>query len=106
MILAPDLTLLEREYGRRLRKDRDDMKIRRSKSEKATFRYRIRDNYVVKVKLCQVLRVAWVLNDCKYFEHLKHFCTFKKKIYIKAFFVKNKNLVKLFSKLGIVGLLL
>ena len=51
VFLAPDLTLLEREYGRRLRKERDDMNIRRSESEKATFRYGIRGNQVVKVKL-------------------------------------------------------
>ena len=51
VFLAPNLTLLERDYGRRLRKERDDMNIRRSESEKATFRYGIRGNHVVKFKM-------------------------------------------------------
>ena len=51
VFLAPDLTLLEREYGRRFRKERDVMNIHRSESDKATFRYGIRGNQVVKVKL-------------------------------------------------------
>ena len=51
VFLAPDLTLLEREYGGRLLKERDDMNICRSVNEKATFRYGIRGNQVLKVKL-------------------------------------------------------
>ena len=51
VLLAPDLTLLEREYGKRLRKERDDKNNSRSEKEIALFRCGVCGNQVVKVKL-------------------------------------------------------
>ena len=51
VFLAPDLSLLDREYRKCLLKEKDDKNNSRSEQDKESFRYGIRGNQVVKFKL-------------------------------------------------------
>jgi hypothetical protein len=51
VFLAPDLTRLEREYGKRLRAERDMLNKGRNKTELKSFYYGIRGNQIVKLKI-------------------------------------------------------
>jgi hypothetical protein len=49
VFLAPDLTTLEREYGKRLRAERDRLNLALNEQAKAHFRYGVRGSQVVKI---------------------------------------------------------
>jgi hypothetical protein len=49
VFLAPDLTTLDREYGKRLRVERDRLNSALSEQAKAQFRYGVRGSQVVKI---------------------------------------------------------
>jgi hypothetical protein len=49
VFLAPDLTTLEREYGKRLRAERDRLNSALSEQTKTLFRYGVRGSQVVKI---------------------------------------------------------
>jgi hypothetical protein len=49
VFLAPDLTPLDREYGKRLRAERDQLNSALSEQAKARFRYGVRGDQVVKI---------------------------------------------------------